>query len=149
MPYANTVQLDWRWDVLWTNSWFKQVSGFTLVGLAVLGMILSLRKRITRFSAGHFDHWRFTHVAIGALAIVALAIHTGFRFGTNLNFYLMALFTSLSLVGVLLSLVIASEHKISVATVVKLRQWGIWAHVVLCWPIPALLSFHVLKTYYF
>ena len=48
-----TVQLSWRWDELWRDSWFKQVSGFTLLGLSAVGLLLvSARKRIRRHNPG-------------------------------------------------------------------------------------------------
>ena len=47
IPYAATVQVPWQWDVLWRESFWKQVSGFTVLGLErARSSFLSLRKRI-------------------------------------------------------------------------------------------------------
>jgi nitrite reductase (NADH) large subunit len=31
----------------------------------------------------------------------------------------------------------------------RLRRSGLWTHILIAWPIPVLLGFHVLKSYYF
>jgi len=31
----------------------------------------------------------------------------------------------------------------------KTREISLWMHIILLWPLPALLGFHVLKTYWF
>ena len=86
IPYAATVQVPWQWDVLWRESFWKQVSGFTVLGLSVLILLLSLRKRIRRFTLGDFPVWRVVHAVLGALTLAGLAVHTGGRLGSNLNF---------------------------------------------------------------
>ncbi len=149
IPYNDTVQVSWRWDMLWTESLFKQISGFTLLAMSVLVLILSLRKRIKWISWGDFPIWRLLHALLGGSAIFVLLIHTGFRLGDNLNFYLMMSFTSLLLVGAIIGSVIAMEHKLAASTVRQLRNIGTWLHILLFWPIPVLLGFHIFKTYYF
>jgi nitrite reductase (NADH) large subunit len=149
VPYNTTVQVPWRWDVLWTSSLFKQISGFTLLGISILVLILSLRKRIKLFSWGDFTLWRLIHALVGGSAIFVLLIHTGFRLGDNLNFMLMMCFTALILVGSILGYVIAMEHKLEASLVKRVRNMGTWLHILLFWPVPVLLGFHIFKTYYF
>jgi len=48
IPYADTVQLAWRWDALWRDGLLKQISGFTVLGLFAVGLLLSPRKRLRR-----------------------------------------------------------------------------------------------------
>jgi nitrite reductase (NADH) large subunit len=148
--YAATVQVSWQWDMLWRNSFAKQISGYTLLGLTLLISLLSLRKRWPPAGRiGEFGLWRLLHMAIGTLTLVSLALHTGFRLGNNLNFALMMVFSILILLGGLAGLAVAFEHKISASAGKFFRGQSTWLHILLFWPLPVLLGFHVLKTYYF
>jgi nitrite reductase (NADH) large subunit len=148
VPYAATVQVPWQWDVLWRESYWKQVSGFTVLGLTALLAVMSLRKRIRRFTLGDFPLWRVAHVVLGALTIAGLAVHTGGRLGANLNFLLMASFLGVVALGAVAGGVIALEHRLG-AGAARLRRTWLWTHILIAWPIPILLAFHVLKSYYF
>jgi nitrite reductase (NADH) large subunit len=147
-PYPSTVQVAWQWDVLWRDSAWKQASGFTVLGLSAVGLLLSLRKRLRRFAFGEFPLWRVAHALLGALTLIGLAVHTGGRLGANLNFALMISFLGLVAVGAVAGSVIALEHRLG-ARATSLRRTWLWSHIVFSWPIPVLLTFHVLKTYYF
>jgi nitrite reductase (NADH) large subunit len=150
MPYPESAELAWRWDVIWRETFWKQVSGFTVLGLAAIGLVMSLRKR-TRWieRLGAFSSWRLIHVFLGCATLVALAVHTGGRLGAQLNLVLSTTFVGLALVGGIAGAVIAFEHRLQPATVRRLRTNWTWMHILLVWPVPALLVFHVLKTYYF
>lgn len=148
IPYNDTVQMDWRWDQLWTESLYKQISGFTLLGLTVIVSLLSVRKRLD-WDWLQFPTWRVIHVLVGGSCLAGLIIHTGFRLGSNLNFYLMMCFTGLIVVGTLVATVIAMEHKMSAGTARQIRSMSFWVHLLLFWPVPFLLWLHVFKTYYY
>jgi nitrite reductase (NADH) large subunit len=148
IPYAATVQVPWQWDVLWRESFWKQVSGFTVLGLTVLLLALSLRKRIRRFTLGDFPIWRVVHAVLGALTLLALLVHTGGRLGSNLNFALIASFLGVVALGSVAGGVVALEHRLGAAAAQLRRAWT-WSHILLFWPIPMLLALHVFKTYYF
>jgi nitrite reductase (NADH) large subunit len=148
VPYAATVQVPWQWDMLWRESFWKQVSGFTVLGFAVLLTVMSLRKRIRCFTLGDFPLWRVAHAVLGALTLVGLAVHTGGRLGSNLNFMLMATFLGVVALGAVAGGVIALEHRLG-AGALRLRRTWLWSHILIAWPIPVLLVFHVLKSYYF
>lgn len=148
IPYAGTVQLDWQWDMLWRDNFWKQVSGFSVLGLTVLLLVMSLRKRIKRFTLGDFPLWRVAHVLLGAFTIAGLVVHTGGRMGSNLNFLLMSAFLVAIVVGAVAGSMIALEHRLG-AGVTRLRSNWLWAHILIAWPIPVLLGFHVLKSYYY
>ena len=78
VPYvAEWSSQGWRWDALWRDGFIKQVTGFSLAGLAVAGLVLSLRKRIARLAFGHFALWRNLHVALGLAAVGALLLACG------------------------------------------------------------------------
>lgn len=154
LPYAESVQSKIsNIDSLWRTGFYKQISGFTLLGLSVIILMLSLRKRLTSFNWGDFPYWRVVHVGLGVLIFAVIFLHTGFRFGNELNFILMMTFSALMLVGIVASTVIAKEHqlsnKLSVRILGQIRRLSIWTHILLFWPIPALLAFHIIKGYYF
>jgi len=149
IPYTDSVQIDIRWDELWRDSLFKQISGFTILGFVVIGLLVSVRKRLSTFTLGNYDMWRLSHIVLGTGALLALIVHTGFRLGSELNLLLMVNFLLLAAAGANASIVVATEHRM-VPTLAK-KQRKLWnkAHLLLFWTLPLLLSFHVLKTYYF
>ena len=149
VPYASSVQHDIRWDLLWRDSLLKQISGFSILGLIAIGLIVSLRKRLARFRFGKYDLWRMSHVVLGIAALVMLIIHTGFRFGSELNLLLMMNFILLTVAGANASTVVATEHHMVPAMAKKQRKVWNKVHLLLFWSLPVLLGFHVLKTYYF
>ncbi len=149
VPYQQTATIEWDVDTLWRDNFIKQVTGYGLLVSSVLVLILSLRKRIKGFHWGDFALWRMMHVILGGIAIAVLLAHTGLRFGENLNFYLMLSFSGLILIGSLAGIVISAEHKLNPGLARKLRGRFVWIHILLFWPLPALLGFHILQTYYF
>lgn len=150
LQYGVSAAQEINFDFLWRNSLFKQISGFTLLGLSIVISVVSLRKHFNKLiKLWDFAYWRVAHVVIGALLIVMLLAHTGFRLGSNLNFYLMSVFTALILVGSIAGLAIGYEHNLPRRVVKHMRSYAIWSHIILLWPLPVLLGFHILKTYYF
>jgi nitrite reductase (NADH) large subunit len=149
VPYNASVADAIAWDRLWRDGLLKQISGFTLLGLALLVSVLSLRKRLPGFALGGFDLWRLAHVGLGVAAVLVLVAHTGLRLGHNLNLYLMLTFCGLLLAGALGGAVIALEHRLPRSLARRGRRLSIWAHILLIWPLPVLLGFHVLKGYWF
>ena len=150
LPYSNTVQNAWHWDVLWRDGLFKQISGFSILGLFAIGLLMSLRKRVRAWDKlGKFDYWRLGHIALGVLVVMGLVAHTGFRMGSGINFILMLTFSAMLIVGALSSGIIATEHRIGTAIATRIRRLSVFWHILLFWPIPVLLSWHVLKGYWF
>lgn len=149
MDYAASVQ-SINWDTLWRSSLFKQISGFGILAFALMISTLSIKKRTRKLHRlGEYANWRVAHTVIALLIIVILLAHTGFRFGDNINLYLMIVFSGLLITGAIAGITIASEHRLSRQTSKQLRLFSTWSHILLLWPLPALLGFHVLKTYYF
>lgn len=150
VPYAQSVQDGLhRAALLWSDGLYKQISGFSLLGLTVVGLYLSLNKRVKRLSFGKFNVWRLVHTVLGLLCLVILLAHTGLRLGENLNGYLMANFLALAGVGAVTGMVIASESALGAMVGKRLRRWCSWGHIALFWPLPTLLAFHVISVYYF
>ena len=105
-PMANSVQSTWyEVNQLWRDNFIKQITGYSLVGIFLIGLIISLRKRFKWFTWGKFTTWRFFHAAFGLISLGALWTHTGFHFGANLNFWLMAVFVLLNLLGAVVGIV--------------------------------------------
>jgi nitrite reductase (NADH) large subunit len=149
IPYASSVQNEIRWDLLWRDSLLKQISGFSILGLFAIGLLVSLRKRVSKFTLGDYDMWRMTHIVLGVGALAALIVHTGFRIGNELNMLLLINFLLLAAVGARAGTVIATEHKMVPAQAKKKRKLWNRTHIFLSWSLPVLLGFHVLKTYFF
>jgi nitrite reductase (NADH) large subunit len=149
LPFAESVQTGWAVDLLWRDGSWKKLTGFTLLGITAMGLSFSLRKRISRFKLGEFGYWRSVHAILGALTLAVLVTHTGFRLGHNLNFILMTNFLALALAGALAGSVTAAEQRLSRRNARRLRALWTSLHVVLFWPLPVLIFFHVLTAYYF
>jgi len=126
-------------DSLWQTTFYKQVSGFTLLGLSVAALLISLRKRVAKFTWGIFPYWRIAHVILGFLTLVVIFLHTGFRLGNELNFILATTFSCLLLVGIVASALIAKEHQLtqqfSQRLLLRVRKMSILTHILLFWPI--------------
>jgi nitrite reductase (NADH) large subunit len=133
---------------LWRNAALKQLTGYTLLAAGVLSTALSARKRWRVLERTAFSTWRVGHVALGTVALGALWLHTGGRAGANLNLALATLFVGLLLAGAASSLLVANEHRFG-ALATPLRRRSVWLHIALAWPLPALLTFHVLQAYFF
>ncbi|MFK7996520.1 MAG: FAD-dependent oxidoreductase [Granulosicoccus sp.] len=158
ISYATSVQLklltaadsSFHWDELWRNRLVKQVTGFSILGIFAVGLLISLRKRLPRIVRfGRYDAWRFAHVLLGTLALFMLVAHTGFRMGHGLNYWLMTCFIGLLVVGTISSIVVGTEHRLTAPLASQLKRYSIWAHIFLFWPVPVLLGWHVLKGYWY
>ncbi len=147
---SSVTSLMYQIDILWRDTLIKQITGYTLLGLCLIGLLLSMRKRLKWFRFGHFARWRVFHAVFGVVALIALFAHTGFRFGDNLNFWLMLSFVGLNLLGACAGVVAAIESKGATALALQARRIRpvlTYAHLVLFWPLPALLVFHILSVY--
>ena len=150
-PMATSVESWWyQVDQLWRDNILKQITGYSLVGIFLVGLLISLRKRFSWFTFGKFTSWRFFHAAFGLTALLALYSHTGFHFGHNLNFWLMFVFVAMNLLGALAGVVTAIEGSANTALAVRVRRFRpllTWMHLVLFWPLPVLLTFHIISAY--
>lgn len=145
----DTVQIVSVTKKLWLDSFARQVTGFTLLGISVISLIFSLRKRIKKFTLGNYGWWRAAHGILGLLTLVALVTHTGFRMGQNLNCVLMFNFLALALVGAMAGGVTALENRLSGPAARRLRAFWTGTHIALTWPLPVLITFHIIAAYYF
>ncbi len=153
LPIPDSIQHWWHdIEAFRRQSATKQTTGYVLLGLSAAALGLSLRKRWPRFSLGAFRSWRTAHAVLGCSALIGLTAHTGLRFGSNLNFALMNIFVALNLLGAFAGWVAAVEGKGSGRLAQWARRWrplATWAHLLLFWPLPVLLAFHILAVYYY
>jgi nitrite reductase (NADH) large subunit len=148
LPDPTTVR-DAGWlHRLWRDEFWKQVSGYSLLGMSAVALLMSLRKRVKRVSLGNFSSWRVMHVIVGAVAAVLLLAHTGGRAGANLNLALGASFIAAVLLGAAASAFTAGEPRAGARGRTR-RRWSTWLHIVVLWPLPALLALHIVSAYYF
>ena len=66
-PQASQSVQNPGWDWLWTDSLARQISGFTMLGMTVISLLLSLRKRLPNIRWLSFDFWRGWHVVLTSL----------------------------------------------------------------------------------
>lgn len=132
----------------------KQITGFTLLGVAVIAAFLSLRRRVKWLAFGDYATWRVVHLVVGVLGIATLVMHSGLELGDNLNAALMLCFLGVMLAGALAGVVIGKEHKLALLGPVRQRKidprgisW--WAHMLFLWPLPALLAIHIFTVYFY
>ncbi|WP_078086043.1 FAD-dependent oxidoreductase [Microbulbifer mangrovi] len=146
---SNSVQVNWYLKNLWYDNFWKQVSGYTLLGLCLLTASLSLRKRLKKRNLGHLDHWRYFHSIVGCAALLVLIVHTGFRLGENLNLALMLVFLAATSTGSLVGVFMARNHHWTDLKLREHRKWWSRVHYALLWALPVLIFFHILAVYYF
>ena len=149
ISYNPTVDVFWQWDKLWRENLLKQITGYTAIGIMFLAALISFRKRIKAIKWFEYTNWRLVHVILSVIAILALVAHSGFRIGNNLNFYLMGTVIGLIALGTFAGMTISVQHKMDYVAAKSLREKFLWAHIVLLWPLPVLLGFHIFKTYYY
>jgi len=150
-PIADSVQ-SWYYkiDKLWRSNITKQITGYALMAIFLLGMLISLRKRFRWFRFGHFNKWRVFHAAFGIVSLVALFFHTGFHFGENLNYWLMLCFVLINILGGVAGIFSALESSGTSELALKARRFRpalVYLHIILFWPLPVLLAFHIASVY--
>jgi nitrite reductase (NADH) large subunit len=149
IPVADSVQTQSWFEKIWNDGLYKQITGFSLLGLSLIGLLMSLRKRIKSERLGQFAYWRLLHIVLGALCVIVLMFHTGFHMGDNLNFLLIVNFLAILLLGATAGFVVSMSHQFSAAKSMKIRKFWAWTHIVVTWPLPALLITHIVTVYYF
>jgi len=150
IPYSSSVQTGWQIDTLWTDNIWKQVTGYTMVALTVIGMTMSFRKRLRSFRTGNFAWWRLMHVGTALLALALLYVHTGMTAGEHFNFLLMVSFVGALILGTGVSFLVFLESRMPEATTTyHVKTWLKNAHIAIVWPLPVLVGIHIVLAYYF
>ncbi len=152
MPQAevSTSVLTQGWfEKIWNDKFYKQVTGFSLLGLTLIGMLMSLRKRFNWQWLGKFNDLRVFHIVLGVSCLAGLILHTGFHLGENLNRLLMLNFLGVTVLGAVAGMLVGSAHWLPAEKSQMLRKRMSLVHILIAWPLPVLLIFHVLSVYYF
>ncbi len=153
LPYAQTVLELWhRIDFIWRDSFWKQVTGYALLGISGLALLLPFRKRWKRFAYGNYGLWRTAHGVIGILTLVGLLVHTGMRMGSNFNLLLAVTFLSLNFSGAITGAITSWESRTGGELGMTLRQWKprlSRVHIYCLWPMPVLLIIHIACVYFY
>ena len=136
---------------LWFDGVWQQWSGYMLLGLSALGLVIAviIKKRlVARIAASH--GWRLFHIVLGIACVLALFAHTGFRFGANVNAALMGFYLAALLSGALAGAAIGGTprlRKMGVRKTGRQNRVLIGLHAIAICPLPALLAVHVLTVY--
>jgi nitrite reductase (NADH) large subunit len=149
IPMARSVLETPSFDFLWRDGWWKQVTGFSLLGLIASALLLPARERLPAILRSTFPNERIAHATIGVATVLALGVHTGLRMGVNLNAILMSCMIGLMALGGLTGLATSAERRLPSRLGTALRMSWKRAHVGLFLPIPVLVLFHVLAVYYY
>ncbi len=149
LPFADSVSVPVHWDAWWRDNFAKQVSGYSLLALAVTLGVLGLRKRIKGFTWGDYSVWRLIHTIVGVGVLLGFLAHTGGHMGSQLNFYLALSFIAATLAGGVFAAVVAREHSMDSVRARKLKTGALWSHILFLWPLPVLLGFHIAQGYVF
>ena len=149
---SSSVQdFGYQLDLVWRSSFWKQVSGFTLLAGVGLALLISLRKRVARFNFLNFGLWRAAHGILGLATIFGAIVHTGMRLGANLNLCLMVCFLTLNFAGGMTGVLAALESRASGSKQRLLRKWRprlTLLHIIFFWPFPVLVAFHIAAAFY-
>ncbi len=140
----------WTFQAAWTDPTVKQITGYATLGAIVIGLSLSLRKRIERFKLGSYASFRSVHTLLGMGALVALFVHTGLRLGENLNLVLALVVLAGALTGAASGLAPPPPVAGTPSSVVGVfSRFVKHTHDVAFWLFVPLVAFHVLKTYFY
>ncbi len=148
IPVSPSVQAqDFEW--LWTDKLAKQVSGFSILALTLFSLALTFRKRLRFVKWLQFDIWRNWHVVLTCLALFVLVLHTGASLGAGINKMLMLNFLLICLVGAASAFFAAIEGHWLKYWLKKAKRSLVLSHILIVWPLPVLLGFHIFSVYYF
>lgn len=82
------------------NHLFREITGYIGLALALLQNALSIRKRLEwNFPGPSFPAWRGFHILAGVAFLLVAVVHTGGRWGWNLNGWLQAVFVLTVFIG--------------------------------------------------
>ena len=149
IPWPDTINLAWHYDQLWLDNLYKQISGYTLLSLALLSAVFFIRRRIKGFVFGRYATWRSVHSVLGMLCIATLIVHTGLRLGSGLNFALSMSVLALAFLGGVTALITALNVSSSIRSIKSLKLSLRRFHLYLLFPLFLFLTFHVVAVYYF
>ena len=136
------------WQTLVHDSFWKQVTGYFIGTAVICSLLISLRRRTSLLRRFEFSTMRALHVILATLAVAMLIVHTGFHRGHNLNFILFSTFVAAVMSGTLVGIVTGLELKLP-GPLRSIRIPLMWLHILVLWPLPLLICFHIVSVYWF
>ena len=125
----------------------SEYTGYGILGLGIIGLIISLPRRWKWVQRYDSSTWRLQHAYLGLLALILLFFHTGFSMGSVYTMMLTSCFLVLCILGSTTGISIAAQEKISPATTYIYKKYTKLLHILAGWPLPALLLAHIFSTY--
>jgi nitrite reductase (NADH) large subunit len=148
-PLSVAQNVGFRLSAFWSDRALKEVSGFAMAGSMALSLLISARKRLRRVKAGSFATWRAGHAGLGLLTLGLLVLHTGLRLGEHINRWLMGDVLAILVAGAIAAVVTALDYRFPAKLAQAVRTACNRSHIVLFWPLPVLVLFHIFLVYYF
>ena len=153
IPFADSVQSAWRQvDLLWRSDLARQITGYSLVVLMLVGLGFGLRKRMSWFQWGSYGFWRSVHAVLGTSVLVGMMLHTGMRLGSNLNLALSLTFLATIVLGAIAGILSSIEGRLTGIQAMNVRKWRprlSLLHILVFWPLPLLIALHIFSFYWF
>ena len=136
-------QIDW----LWRDPVARQITGYVLLLVALLSFVWGYWRRVQRLHERAQKARLGTHALTAAVALMLWWVHTGGRVGHGLNRGLLLAMLLVAITGALAGAAwlqaAQSAWQRRVATGLRVLHWFALL------PVPALLLFHIVKTYYY
>jgi hypothetical protein len=92
-------------DAAMRNHTFREATGYLAVAAVVFQVTLAARKRSLLLRVGSYGGWRAAHMLAGVGLVLVVVLHTGGRWGVNLNGMLLSAFAVVTTAGLLGKLV--------------------------------------------
>ncbi len=134
---------------LWNDFFWQQITGYCVLSFSVLGLAISLRKRVSKINFSVYDNWKILHYCTGFLSLIILALHTGLAIGTNYNRILLLCFLGVVLMGGLSAILVFLEKFFPAALCRHIKRYFIYGHIIMACFLPVLLGIHIFSAYYF
>ena len=127
----------------------RQLTGYTGAALLLLGLGLSLNKRLKLPRFFSFNRWRILHLALVAAVGAVLLVHTNFGLGERFNAQLMALFLAATLTGLALSIAVVLEQGFFGPIARRWRGPLLTLHLLSMTLLFVYVPLHALASYYY
>lgn len=131
------------------NYFPSDITGYGILGMGLLGLLMSLPRRWAWVRSIDFEGWRLMHVGVGITVLMLLFLHTGFAMGGLHTTVLMSCFLGLFILGSATGIVIALQEKFSPARTYRYKKWFKRLHIGMGLILPVLLGAHIVSTYWF
>lgn len=135
--------------MLGDSTLLKQATGYALVALTAVSLLISLRKRWKRFALADVPFFRMIHGLLGAATLFMLTLHTSLQLGQHMVMVLALDFISIALLGSFAGIVTYLSPRWSPVAARNRRLFWSRVHLVLFWPLPVLITLHVIQVYFY